>query len=150
MVSEASKHPAAKEINPVPFIESARVQHGEEGLEIALMITEALIAHQVQSPWSLMRRVEWRDIRQLGELFNSERLDGPHGEYFDERFANFLSANFGEIGQINWRQFEGLAAEFFKREGYTVELRPRSQRYGDRQGRTASSPRSVLPRRAGE
>ena len=51
------------------------------------MITEATIAHQVQSPWSVLRRVEWVDVRELDEMFRSERLGGPHGQYFDERFA---------------------------------------------------------------
>jgi restriction system protein len=71
-----------------------------------------------------MRRVEWRDVRDLEELFTSERLEGPHGQYFDERFANFLAVKFDEISKIHWRQFEGFAAEFFKREGYQVELGP--------------------------
>ena len=123
-LSDALKQTDSKKIDPVPFIEAARAEHGDRGFEIALMITEAAIAHQTQSPWSAMRRVEWRDVRQLHELFESEHLGGPHGEYFDERFANFLSVNFDEIGEINWRQFEGLAAEFFKREGYAVELGP--------------------------
>jgi hypothetical protein len=38
-----------KKINPVPFIKAAQAKHGVAGLEIALMITEASIAHQVQS-----------------------------------------------------------------------------------------------------
>jgi restriction system protein len=124
LLQSALAQPENKKIDPLPFIGEAEGRFGASGLEIALMITEASIAHQIQSPWSLMRRVEWRDVRELDELFNSEQLDGPHGEYFDERFANFLAANFGEIGEINWRQFEGLAAEFFKREGYDVELGP--------------------------
>src|SRR5205823_6871696 len=81
-------------------------------------------AHQLQSPWSALRRVDWKDVRQLEELFKSEKLASPHGEYFDERYASFLAANFDEIDDINWRQFEGLAAEFFKREGFAVELGP--------------------------
>lgn len=113
-----------KVIKPVSFIRTIAEQYGSEGFEIAMMMSEALAAHQLQSPWAVTRRVEWKDIRELQDLFDSERLDGPHGEFFDERFANFLAANFDEVGTINWRQFEGLAAEFFKREGYAVELGP--------------------------
>ena len=123
-LTKALEHPEEKRIDPVPFIDAAYAEHGEDGAEIAVMLTEALIAHQLQSPWSEMRRVEWSDVRHLVELFESEHLAGPHGEYFDERFSNFLSANFDEIGEINWRQFEGLVAEYFKRDGYAVELGP--------------------------
>lgn len=114
-----------KKLDPRPFLDEAAAAHGADGVEIALMLTEAFIGHQIQSPWNVARRVEWADVRELDELFRSEKLSGPHGEYFDERFANFLSANFeAKIGTINWRQFEGLAAEFFKHEGYAVELGP--------------------------
>ena len=66
----------------------------------------------------------WSDIRDLDELFRSERLKSPHGEFFDQRFVDFLAANFDDIDEINWRQFEGLAAEFFNRSGYGVRLGP--------------------------
>jgi Restriction endonuclease len=122
---EEAKESGNKKIDPRPFLDEIAASHGAEGLEIALMLTEAMIGHQIQSPWNVARRVDWADVRDLDELFRSEKLDGPHGEYFDERFANFLSANFEDkIGAINWRQFEGLAAEYFKREGYAVELGP--------------------------
>jgi restriction system protein len=112
---DTAKEDGKKKIDPRPFLDQAVKDHGADGLEIALMITEAMVAHQLQSPWSALRRVDWQDMRQLDELFKSEKLESPHGEYFDERFANFLAANFAEIDKINWRQFEGLAAEFFKR-----------------------------------
>jgi restriction system protein len=116
--------PSTKKIDPVPFVRMAAERHGEAGLRIALMVSEAMIGYQQQDPWSRMRRVDWEDVRQLDELFSSEHLASPHGTYFDERFANFLAVNFEEIDRINWRQFEGLAAEFFLREGYAVKLGP--------------------------
>jgi restriction system protein len=121
---DEAKAGRSKRIDPSPFLEWAVNDHGADGLEIALMITEATLAHQLQSPWSALRRVEWQEVRQLEELFTSEHLESPHGEYFDERFANFLAANFEEIDRINWRQFEGLAAEYFKHTGFDVELGP--------------------------
>jgi restriction system protein len=121
---DAVKEGRVEKIDPGPFLETATQDFGPAGLEVALMITEATFAHQLQSPWSSLRRVEWHDLRQLDELFESEKLGGPHGDYFDERFANFIAANFEQIDKINWRQFEGLAAEFFKREGFAVELGP--------------------------
>jgi restriction system protein len=123
-LDSALKQKESKTIALRPFVAEAESRFGAPGLEIALMITEATIAHQIQSPWSVTRRVDWENVRDLDELFTSEHLESPHGEYFDERFANFLSMNFEKVGAINWRQFEGLAAEFFKGEGYEVELGP--------------------------
>jgi restriction system protein len=122
-VDTASQDGAAK-IDVVPFLEQAAKDFGPDGLKVATMLVQATAAHQLQSPWSALRHVEWKDVRQLDELFTAEKLSGPHGEYFDERFANFLAANFDEIDEIHWRQFEGLAAEFFKRDGFSVELGP--------------------------
>ena len=68
--------------------------------------------------------MEWEDVRELDELFAAEKLSSPHSEYFDQRFVDFLAENFDEIDEINWRQFEGLAAEFFGRQGYVVEIGP--------------------------
>jgi restriction system protein len=47
-----------------------------------------------------------------------------YGSFFDQRFINYLSANFEKIGEIHWRQFEALAAEFFVRSGYEVDSGP--------------------------
>jgi hypothetical protein len=78
---------------------------------------ESVAAVQQQTPWNRIRWVEWEDVRDLDELFKSERLEGPHGRFFDQRFPDFLAENLGDVGDINWRQFEGLAAEFFDRQG---------------------------------
>jgi restriction system protein len=110
--------------DPEPFITAARSSYGDQGVRLAKMITEWTAVSHLQDPWNGWRSVDWSDVRDLDELFRSEKLGGPHGEYFDERFANFLAASFNEIDEINWRQLEGLAAEFFKRDGYEVELGP--------------------------
>lgn len=111
-------------IDPSGFIEESAASHGEAGREVAALLVVSVNEKLVQSPFNSIRRVEWKDIRELDELFASERLASPHGEYFDQRFVNFLAENFDEIDQINWRQFEGLAAEFFGRLGFSVRLGP--------------------------
>src|SRR5262249_49455769 len=78
----------------------------------------------VFDPWSSLRRIEWREIRDLDDLFQSEKLRAEYGKFFDQRFVNYLHKNFNRIDSIHWRQFEGLAAEYFDRLGYTVELGP--------------------------
>ena len=75
-----------------------------------------------RSPWIHYRSIQWKDRRELSDLFNSERLHSCHGEYFDQRFINYLSSQYNDIGDINWRQFEGLAGEFLHREGFVVKM----------------------------
>jgi restriction system protein len=111
-------------VNPGPFIDEVAAQHGRAGARLALEMIESTANSLAVSPWTPVRSVEWKDVRDLDELFASEKLESPHGEYFDQRFANFLAANFEQVDTIHWRQFEGLAAEFFKREGFLVELGP--------------------------
>lgn len=58
------------------------------------------------------------------DLFRSEDLGTLHGHFFDQRFIDYLQANFERLGDIHWRKFEGLAGEFFEREGFTVDIGP--------------------------
>jgi len=110
--------------DPRLLIAAAEEEHGPIGREIAEQFVDAVNTYLSQSPFDRIRRVEWSDIRDLDDLFRSERLESSHGAYFDQRFVDFLDANFDDIDQINWRQFEGLAAEFFDRSGLHVALGP--------------------------
>jgi restriction system protein len=120
-VTEA--RPGQEKIDPRPFLSEAE-KHGAGGVRMAIELLELTNAHLEQSPWGGIRRVEWVDVRELDDLFRSENLETAHGEYFDQRFVDFLAANFDDVDEINWRQFEGLAAEFFAREGFAVQLGP--------------------------
>lgn len=111
-------------IDPTPFLDEALEECGPLGAEIALEMLQKLIDHSKRSPWTEDRTVEWKDMRQLDELFESERLSTIHGTYFDQRFVNYLHANFDDIARINWRKFEGLAGEYLKRSGFSVEIGP--------------------------
>jgi restriction system protein len=119
-----SEPDASGPADPEPFIREVQARHGREGALLAIEMLRSASGFMARNPWSLFRSVNWQSVRDLEELFKSEKLRSPHGEYFDQRFANFLAANFEEIDNINWRQFEGLATEYFKREGYIVELGP--------------------------
>jgi restriction system protein len=111
-------------LDPRPYIEEMHAVHGSHGALVALDLMQASAAALKNSPWNPARRYEWNDVRELEELFSSERLESPYGEFFDQRFADFLALNFDSVDRIHWRQFEGLAAEYFKREGFAVELGP--------------------------
>lgn len=60
----------------------------------------------------------------LEDLFKSESLESQYGEFIDQRFINYLNRNHDKLGEIHWRKFEGLTAEYFDRQGYKVELGP--------------------------
>jgi len=71
-----------------------------------------------------VRQIAKSDLILLRDLFQSEILPSDDGCFFDQRFIDYLNRNPEKLFEINWRQFEGLAAEWFQRNGYTVELGP--------------------------
>ncbi len=105
-----------------PVAEEAVRQLGAEGGQLALQYYESMQLSLLQNPWSRIRRVEWEDVAQLDDLFASESLETNHGSYLDQRFIDYLSANFSAVDAMNWRKFEGLACEYLQREGYHVEI----------------------------
>lgn len=64
----------------------------------------------------------WDGVVKLSDLFESEILPDSTEIYFDQRFIDYLSNNTHSLYGMNWRQFEGLTAEFFKRNGFQVKL----------------------------
>src|SRR5262245_28183087 len=68
----------------------------------------------------------WDVIIDLNALFDSEVIPNNTSEshYFDQRYIDFLSSQEDLISEIHWRQFELLTAEYFRRNGYQVEITP--------------------------
>jgi HJR/Mrr/RecB family endonuclease len=73
---------------------------------------------------SFPRQRQWNGVIRLASLFESEIApeDTIEGALFDQRFIDYLSACPDSLDQIHWRQLEYLAGEFFRREGYVVEV----------------------------
>lgn len=115
---------AERTIDPTPFVNDALQRFGRLGAEIALETVRRIIDYEKRSPWTEMRVVEWKDVQQLDELFESENLSTHHGKYFDQRFINYLDKRFDDVTKIHWRKFEGLAAEFLERAGFSIEIGP--------------------------
>lgn len=109
-------------ISPTSFIDESKKKFGLEGLEISLEIMQMQINYQETSPWNQIRRVNWKNTIELKALFESESLQTYYGNFIDQRFIDYLNNNFDDIGRINWRKFEGLTCEYFKRQGYFVEI----------------------------
>lgn len=68
--------------------------------------------------------VDWNGSIPLDALFESEKI--PNSEdsdcYFDQRYIDYLSRQIVELGEIHWRQFEYLTGEYFRKNGYEVEV----------------------------
>lgn len=97
-----------------------------EGIAIAVELIDLIKLSEEASPWEWLseRQFDWVRPIELKKLFVSEELDAMHGIFFDQRFVDYLSANFAKTSSMHWRQFEALAAEFFVREGFEVEIGP--------------------------
>jgi restriction system protein len=126
MEAETSRpvDPNQKSIDPTPLLIKVLDKHGRAGFG---MINEALAgmnAAMVASPWGNLRQVEWRNEIELKDLFESEGLNAEYGNFIDQRYIDFLHANFSDIDKMHWRKFEQLTAEFLDRSGYRVELGP--------------------------
>jgi restriction system protein len=120
---DAASLSGSKALDPTNFLTEARSKFGSKGLAMALEIVDGLIQDQDRSLGSF-RRVEWTDAVELKALFHSESLDASYGKFLDQRFIDYLYRNQDKVGDMHWRKFEGLAGEFFDREGYKVEMGP--------------------------
>lgn len=109
-------------LDPEPVARQVAAECGLRGVDILLEILEEWNRDMHRHFWSRVRRTEWSDMRELADLFQSERLETQHGKFFDQRFIDYLYANFARIDGIHWRQFEGLTCQFFEREGFDVEI----------------------------
>ncbi len=111
-------------LDPEPFMRPVAEKYGRAGLEMAMEIISGTNNDLHRSAWGSVRNVDWKDEVELKELFESEKLDTQHGKFLDQRFIDFLDRNFDRIDEMHWCKFEGLAGEFFEREGYRVEMGP--------------------------
>lgn len=111
-----------KTIDPTPYVDKAKEKYGLDGLVISIEIIEGFNLQLHKSPWGIFRQVEWIDVAQLKELFESESLETLYGKFIDQRYIDFLSQNFDSLDKIHWRKFEALTCEFFEKAGYYVEI----------------------------
>jgi restriction system protein len=114
----------AKLLDPTDLLTTIARKHGKFGIDVASEMLIGINQEFHRSPWTLMRTVEWEDERELRDLFFSENLATNYGIFFDQRFIDYLQTNFDKIDVMNWRQFEGLAAEHLVRQGFSIDLGP--------------------------
>lgn len=66
----------------------------------------------------------WDGIVQLDQLFEGEHIPDDPTVYLDQRYIDYLAKNGEEMRHMHWRNFERLTTEFFRRQGYEVDLGP--------------------------
>ena len=118
--------PPGTPLDPSHLIETVTTEFGQPGLNIANALVNAIVLEVHTSPWAEQRWFDWEDTAELRDLFTEGSLETRYGEFFDQRFVDYLARNFERIGEIHWRKFEGLTGEFFTQAGFQVEMGPGS------------------------
>lgn len=113
-----------KAIDPTPFVYACRDELGLVGAKIALEKIESIDRGLKLSPHSNLRYTEWTNVAELEALFAGSKDLPVYGSFIDQRFVNYLHRNRHDLGNMHWRKFEELAAEYFDRKGMQVELGP--------------------------
>lgn len=74
--------------------------------------------------WDFPEIREWDGIIALSALFTSENrpVETTKDQYFDQRFIDYLNTQVVDIPRMHWRQFEYLCGEYFKRQGYSIQI----------------------------
>lgn len=116
--------PRGTELDPEKFMRASMDPFGRTGLDMAMEVINGINHHHHISPWGEIRSTDWNDTIELEGLFSSEDLAAQYGRFLDQRFIDYLEANYDQIGNIHWRKFEGLTGEYFDREGFTVDVGP--------------------------
>ena len=122
--SQIKNSPKGTALDPVQLLEPVAAEFGPSGIDIAVALIESIALQLHITPWAPRRWFDWDNTVDLRDLFHSESLETKYGTFFDQRFVDYLSKNFGKIDEINWRKFEGLTAEFFERAGFKVKIGP--------------------------
>ncbi|WP_063896070.1 restriction endonuclease [Burkholderia stagnalis] len=111
--------------DPRAVIAAIKQEFGIPGAQFALE-TYAIIQKGIRlDPHAALFR-EWDDTLELNGLFTGSNKDPEKGQFIDQRYIDYLSNNTDRLGDMHWRKFEQLTAEFYEREGYKVDLGPGS------------------------
>lgn len=123
---DQAKAKGSKSIDPTPFLIKAHEELGSVGLNMAMEQIEVMNRSLRLTPHSVGRSTQWTTPLALKKLFTGANESPEIGKFIDQRFIDYLSNNLDRLPDMHWRKFEALAAEFFDREGYKVELGPGS------------------------
>lgn len=116
--------PKGSQIDPSPFLKAATEAYGRLGLDMAYEFLASIEVQQELQDAYFPSTTRWQSVIDLEPLFKSEGLSEQHGTYLDQRYIDYISRNFDQIDEMNWRKFEALTAEYFSRNGFEVDLGP--------------------------
>ena len=109
-------------IDPTAVITQAFDRYGEAGLKGMMALIELHNRSNTYSPYQAGRFSTWTNLQPLQDLFERSGTSPENGTFMDQRLIDYLSVNGEKLGEIHWRRFEELTAEYFVREGFSVEL----------------------------
>lgn len=104
------------------YIESIIDSEGIFYLPFTIDVINSFTEHYISSPNTLQGKYPKITPIKLDELFKREEANSEIGNFFDQRYIDYLYKNFNDLSKIHWRKFEELTAEFFERQGYSVTL----------------------------
>jgi restriction system protein len=116
---------ALKPTDPNAILPEVERMFGVPGVKIAIEMYEIIIRGIRMNPHRGIGS-QWIDSLELKGLFKGTDQQPEKGRFIDQRYIDYLSNNQDRIGDMHWRQFEKLTAEFYERDGYKVDLGPGS------------------------
>jgi restriction system protein len=121
---EIHDHENPKLIDPNEILERA-IKEEIAPIALVLEVMEVIINNQrISNVITPVEEILWEGGIELSALFEKESIPKSESDFIEQKFINFLQANPEKLEFMHWRNFERLTAEFFKREGFEVELGP--------------------------
>lgn len=120
-IQNGNKNPT----DPRAILAEVKKVLGVSGVKIAIEMYEIINRGIFMNPHRGIGS-EWINPLELKGLFRGTNQQPEKGRFIDQRYIDYLSNNQDRLGDIHWRQFEKLTAEFYERDGYKVDLGPGS------------------------
>lgn len=122
--SEIQDSENPKLIDPNKILDRA-IEEEIAPIPLILEVMEGMIKNQrISNVIKPVEEILWDGGIELSMLFEKESIPKFESDFIEQKFINFLQANPEKLEFMHWRNFERLTAEFFKREGFVVELGP--------------------------
>lgn len=111
--------------DPMVIVAEVKKMFGAAGVKFAIEMYEIINRGIGMNP-HFGCGIEWINPLELKGLFKGTDQQPEKGRFIDQRYIDYLSNNNNRIGDMHWRQFEKLTAEFYEHDGYKVDLGPGS------------------------
>ncbi len=116
--AEPTKQAAPEKV--IGYVQTRMEAPTEMIIDLAIQLGE----RQFESSWFSRVEIEqWTGGIPLENLFHCE-IKTDDKRYVDQAFLDYLATNPDKLSSIHWRNFERFCAEFFARNGYSVNLGP--------------------------